>query len=214
VADTPAANTPNAAGKLAPSRKPEWWPLVGIADMGSNFVGAGALANTVKAATVGGRAAFAASKAVAAEAGMAGKLLNAVREGRLAELAGERAGAAGGGARANAASAMEEPNGFHLLGGADGTIFRQGGANPSNLTPRPKDEGLLSFRDSLSNSYPLPPGQRPVFAPGKEYTQFDWSKLPPDSVIFDHDPPGHVSVWGVSPEELRAAATGKGRFER
>jgi hypothetical protein len=212
VADTPAAYTPNVAGKLAPTRKPEWWPLVGIADMGSNFVGAGALANTVKAATVGGRAAFATSKAAAAEAGMAGKLLNAVREGRLAELAGECAGAAGGGARTNAASAMEEPNGYHLLGGDDGTIFRQGSASPSNLKLRPKDEGVLSFRESLSNSYPLPPGQLPVFRPGKEYRQFDVSKLPAGSVIYDHHPPGHVGVRGVSVKELIDAIVDKGDF--
>jgi hypothetical protein len=213
VADTPAAYTPNAAGKLAPTRKPEWWPLVGIADMGSNFVGAGALANTVKAATVGGRAAFATSKAAAAEAGMAGKLLNAVREGRLAELAGERAGAAGGGARGNPASAMEELNGYHLVGGADGTIFRNGGTAPNNLTPRPKDEDVLSFRDSLSNPYPLPPGQVPVLRIGNDYRQFDVSKLPPGSVIFDHNPPGHVGVRGVSLQELRDAIVGKGKFK-
>ena len=289
VADTPAAYTPNAAGKLRETRKPEWWPLVGIADMGSNFIGLGAGANLAKAATVGGRAAFAASKAAAAEAGMTGKLLhairegglselagggagatrgsaaaeigladkllnasrerrpaevagagagaasggapgsavstaaaveagptekllNAVREGRLAELASERAGAAGGGARGNVASALDEPNGYHLLGGADGTIFRQGGASPSNLKPRPKDEGVLSFRESLSNSYPLPPGQLPVFRPGKEYRQFDVSKLPPGSVIYDHHPPGHVGVRGVSVKELIDAIVDKGDF--
>lgn len=290
VIDTPAAYTPNKVGKLPETEKPWWWPMVGGIDLGSNFVGLGAGINAGRAATVGARAAFAASKAAVTEAGMAGKLLNAVREGRLAELAGEGAGnpvsktaaaeagmfdklliasregrpaqvagegtgaagggapgnaaskapaaepvatekllnavregrlaelagertdAAGGGARGNAPSAMNEPNGYHLLGGADGTIFRQGTASPSNLKPRPKDEGVLSFRESLSNSYPLPPGQLPVFRPGKEYRQFDVSKLPPGSVIYDHNPPGHVGVRGVSIKELIDAIVDKGDF--
>lgn len=210
IIDTPAAYTPNAAGKLPPTRKPEWWPLVGVADMAANFIPAGA---GVKAATVGGRGAFVASKAAAAEVGQTGKLLNAIREGQLAKLAGEGAGAPRSGARGNTGSAMGEPNGFHLFGGTDGTIFRNGDASPSNLTPRPKDDRVLSFRDSLSNPYPLPPGQLPVLRPGNEYRQFDVSKLPPGSVVFDHDPPGHVGVQGMSVEELKKAIVGRGRFK-
>jgi len=91
VIDTPAAYTPNNVGKLPETEKPWWWPMVGGVDLGSNFVGLGAGTNLAKAATVGGRAAFAAPKAAVAEAGMTGKLLNAVREGRLAELASEGA---------------------------------------------------------------------------------------------------------------------------
>jgi hypothetical protein len=90
IVETPAWTTPNAAGKTPSAQKPWWWPIVGGIDLGSNFVGLGA---GVKGATVGGRAAFAASKAAAAEAGPTGKLLNAIREGQLAKLADESAGA-------------------------------------------------------------------------------------------------------------------------
>jgi hypothetical protein len=206
VVETPAFTTPNAAGKTPLAEKPWWWPIVGGIDIGSNFAGPGA---GVKAATVGGRAAFAASKAAAAEAVPTGKLLNAIREGQLAKLAGE--GTTSGGAPSSAASAMGE---YHVLGGADGSIFRNGGQNPSNLIARPKDNGVLSFRDSLSNPYPLPPGQRPVLIPGEKYREFDSSKLPPGSVIRDNNPPGHVGVRGVSLEDLINAITGKGTFPR
>ncbi len=84
-------------------------------------------------------------------------------------------------------------------------IYREGRPNPSNLTSRPQDEGMLSFRDSLSNPYPLQEGQRPVFRPGEPYFGIDTSKLPPGSVIYDNEPPGHVSVQNVTPEELQQA---------
>jgi hypothetical protein len=197
IVETPAWTTPNAAGKTPSAQKPWWWPIAGGIDLGSNFVG---LSAGVEGATVGGRAAFAASKAAAAEAGPTGKLLNAIREGQLAKLASE--GTTGGGAPSGAALAVGEPNGHHLVGGADGLIFRGGNKTLKNLTSRPVDNEILSFRDSLSNSYPLPPGQRPVLAPGRKYLEFDSSKFPPGSVIFDHNPPGHVGVRGVSPEQL------------
>lgn len=58
----------------------------------------------------------------------------------------------------------------------------------------------------LSNPYPLREGQRPVFRPGEPYFGIDTSKLPPESVIYDNKPPGHVSVQNVTPEELQQAA--------
>lgn len=91
-------------------------------------------------------------------------------------------------------------------------IYREGRTNPSNLTPRPSDQGLLSFRNSLSNPYPLPEGQRPVFRPGQPYFGIDTSQLPEGSVIYDNVPPGHVSVEGVPPDVLKAAVTERGSF--
>jgi hypothetical protein len=79
-------------------------------------------------------------------------------------------------------------------------IYRAGDPSPSNLKPRPQDQGQLSFRDSLSNEWPLPKGQRPTFRPGEKYFGVDISKLPPGSVTYDEYPPGHVSVSGVSVE--------------
>src|SRR5258708_4909799 len=38
VTDTPAAYTPNEAMKLPETRKPWWMPIVGVADLASNFV--------------------------------------------------------------------------------------------------------------------------------------------------------------------------------
>jgi RHS repeat-associated protein len=78
-------------------------------------------------------------------------------------------------------------------------IYRGGTAGPSNLTPRPKDNGFLSTRDSLSNPWPLRPGQRPVLPVGEPIQVIDTSRLPPGSVIPDGQPygpmrPGHVSV--------------------
>jgi hypothetical protein len=92
-------------------------------------------------------------------------------------------------------------------------IYREGRPSPSNLTPRPQDNGYLSFRDSLSNpvepGVPGPPGGRPVFRPGEEYMRIDTSKLPPGTVIPDGVPPGHVSVRNVPPEVLKNAVTPK-----
>ena len=93
-------------------------------------------------------------------------------------------------------------------------IYREGGRNPGNLTPRPQDEGMLSFRDSLSNPWPLPAGQRPVLRPGQEYIAVDPSKLPSGSVIHDNKPPGHVSVFNISPEIIQEAVILKGRFPK
>lgn len=95
-----------------------------------------------------------------------------------------------------------------------GRIFRGGNQTLKSLTPRPIDKEILSFRDSLSNSYPLPPGQRPVLAPGKKYMEFDSSEFPPGSVIFDHNPPGHVSVRGLSPEQLMDLVREVKKFEK
>jgi RHS repeat-associated protein len=95
-------------------------------------------------------------------------------------------------------------------------IFRSGNPNPGNLTPRPIDQGNLSFRDSLSNPYPLEPGQKPVFGRGDSYFGVDTSKLPPGSVIPDNTPPGHVTVRGVPPEALKDAVIpgSRGKFPK
>ena len=62
-------------------------------------------------------------------------------------------------------------------------IYRAGKTNPGNLTPRAVDDGVLSFRDSLSNPYPLEPGQQPVFRFGDNYFGVETSKLPAGSVM-------------------------------
>jgi hypothetical protein len=84
-------------------------------------------------------------------------------------------------------------------------IYRDGGTNPANLTPRPQDEGKLSFRDSLSNPYPM--DGKPVLGSSDVYIEVDTSKLPPGSVIPDGGtnglPVGHVSVKDVSPQVLK-----------
>jgi hypothetical protein len=87
-------------------------------------------------------------------------------------------------------------------------IYREGTPRPGNLTPRSVDDGALSFRDSLSN--PIDSAGRPVFRPGEPYIGIDTSQLPSDSVIMDDVPPGHVSVTGVSPEDLRQAVIERG----
>src|SRR5437879_4784970 len=65
-------------------------------------------------------------------------------------------------------------------------LYRAGKPNPANLKPRPMDQGKLSFRDSLSNPWPLETGQRPVFQPGDSYFGIDPSRLPSGSVVPDH----------------------------
>jgi hypothetical protein len=92
-------------------------------------------------------------------------------------------------------------------------IFRGGGRSPSNLTPRPQDDGALSFRSSLTNPVPPPPNG-PVFPVGGEYIAIDPKRLPPGSVDLDDSPPGHVSVIGVDVATLRDAITGKGKFPK
>ena len=91
-------------------------------------------------------------------------------------------------------------------------VFRAGNPNPANLRPRPIDGGKLSFRDSLSNPWPLRPGQRPVFEPGDPYFAVDPSKLPPGTVFVDDRPPGHVSVVGATPEEIKNAVVERGKL--
>jgi hypothetical protein len=80
------------------------------------------------------------------------------------------------------------------------------------LKPRGVDQGKLSFRESLSNPWPMERGQRPVFEPGDSYFGIDRSRLPPRSVISDNDPPGHVSVRDVPPDVLRDAVVERGKF--
>lgn len=36
-----------------------------------------------------------------------------------------------------------------------------------------------------------------MFEPGEPYLVIDADLLPPDSVIYDDEPPGHVSILGV-----------------
>ena len=91
-------------------------------------------------------------------------------------------------------------------------LYRAGNANPSNLKPRAIDQGELSFRDSLSNPWPMKPDQRPVFQPGDSYFVVDPTRLPPGSVISDNNPPGHVSVRDVPPEILHEAVEYKGKL--
>jgi hypothetical protein len=91
-------------------------------------------------------------------------------------------------------------------------IYREGTPRPGNLVPRPVDKGHVSFRASLSNPYPLLPGQRPVFRPGQDYFGIAVDRLSAGSVIYDNQPDGHVSVVGVSAEDLRNAVIERGRF--
>ena len=90
-------------------------------------------------------------------------------------------------------------------------IYREGGPSPSNLKVRPGEDGV-SFRNSLSNPYPLHGGQRPVFRPGEQYIGVDPAKLPRGSVIPDNVPPGHVTVRGVDVETLQGAIVERGKF--
>jgi len=90
-------------------------------------------------------------------------------------------------------------------------IYRGGKPSPSNLKLRP-GEDALSFRDSISN--PLPKTERPVFRPGDDYIGIDTSKLPRGSVVPDNVPPGHVSVQGVTPEQLQQAVIERGKFPK
>ena len=89
-------------------------------------------------------------------------------------------------------------------------IYRGGGRSPNNLVPRPKDNGELSFRDSISNAL----GEEPVLRSGKEFIAVDISKLPPGSVIWDNVPDGHVSVKNVPLEIMQDALIGKWTFPR
>jgi hypothetical protein len=88
-------------------------------------------------------------------------------------------------------------------------IYRRGGKNPGNLVPRAEDRGSLSFWESLDASF----RGAAVFLPGDEYIVIDANLLPAGAVIFDNDPPGHVSVIQVPPDLLRALAR-KGKISR
>lgn len=113
----------------------------------------------------------------------------------------------------NASGAAAIGSGVELTeAGVPKVIYRQGTPSPSNLTPRAVDAGDLSFRDSLSN--PVGTGQPPVMNPGKDFIGIDTSKLPPGSVIYDNVPPGHVTVRGVTPEQLRAAVVERGKLPK
>ena len=68
--------------------------------------------------------------------------------------------------------------------------------------PRTEDGGRLSFWQSLDAVI----DGAAVFKPGDEYIIVDANLLPAGTVIFDNDPPGHVSVIGVQPDVLRALA--------
>ena len=81
-------------------------------------------------------------------------------------------------------------------------IYRSGDPSPSNLRPRPSDSARLSFRDSLSNPIDGPI----VFRPDASWFSLDARQLPPDSVVYDGDPSGHVSVIDVPVEVLKNLA--------
>lgn len=94
----------------------------------------------------------------------------------------------------------------------EGVIYRGGGTNPGNLTPGAGHQGQLSFRQTLSNPWPLPEGSIPVLRPGKPYFAVDVNRLPYGSVILDNMPPGHVSVINVAVETLKRAIVYTGKF--
>jgi hypothetical protein len=104
-------------------------------------------------------------------------------------------------------SVAPEPD--YLLGDeilTEGSIFRSGKPNPSNLS----DPDGLSFRDSLSD--PIGPETKPVFTKD-EYIQVDVSKLPEGSAVRDNNPPGHVTVR-ATPEQIKNAGLVKGKFPK
>ncbi len=86
-------------------------------------------------------------------------------------------------------------------------LYRAGKPTPSNLTPRPGEDGV-SFWDRLSNPYPKGPG-RPVFRPGEPYLAIDPTRLPVGSVQAT-PPEGHWIVKGVSPQDLKHAIIERG----
>ena len=100
-------------------------------------------------------------------------------------------------------------------------IYRGGSQTINALTPKLKDAGTLSFRNSLSN--PLQQNLA-VLKPGEKYFGVDVSKLPAGSVVFDgkvgslHTPPGHVSVlvdkFAITPEQIINAIVDVGRFPK
>jgi hypothetical protein len=97
-------------------------------------------------------------------------------------------------------------------GDPSNVIYREGNPSPGNLKARPIDEGMLSFRSSISN--PLYQTGRPVLRPGEPYFGININKLPPGSVTFDNNPPGHVSVNNVDPDILKDAVCIRGKFPK
>jgi RHS repeat-associated protein len=88
-------------------------------------------------------------------------------------------------------------------------VYRAGGRNPGNFRARPQDGGMVSGRDSLTNPWPLPPGEPPPLPVGKPIQKIDTSRLPPgtvhpDGIPYGPMPPGHVSIGpNVDPNVIR-----------
>jgi hypothetical protein len=89
-------------------------------------------------------------------------------------------------------------------------FYRAGKTNLGNFKLRPGEAGL-SARDTLSNPWPLAPGQRPVFRLGDSYVEIDPAKLPIDS--WEIEPDGHVSIT-AAPEVIQNAIIGKGALPK
>jgi RHS repeat-associated protein len=89
-------------------------------------------------------------------------------------------------------------------------FYRAGKTNLGNFKLRPGEAGL-SARDTLSNPWPLAPGQRPVFRLGDSYVEIDPAKLPIDS--WEIEPDGHVSIT-AAPEVIQNAIVGKGALPK
>jgi hypothetical protein len=88
-------------------------------------------------------------------------------------------------------------------------IYRKGGVNPGNLTPRAKDAGRLSFWDSLTAQTS---DCEPAFPPGAEWFAIDVRRLPASAIEYDNVPPGHVSLDGLPPNVVKDAVVKKGRI--
>ncbi len=80
------------------------------------------------------------------------------------------------------------------------SIYWRRGKNPCNCVPRTEDGGRLSFWQSFDAVF----DGAAVFKPGDEYIIVDANLLPAGAVMFDSDPPGHVSLIGVQADVLRA----------
>jgi hypothetical protein len=59
----------------------------------------------------------------------------------------------------------------------EAVIYRGGGTNPGNY--KPGKDGVVSLRDSLSNPWPLKPGESPVFGHGDSWAGVKTCDLPP-----------------------------------
>ena len=89
-------------------------------------------------------------------------------------------------------------------------LYRSGKPKPSNIRSRPGEDGV-SFRDTLSNPWPLGPGQKPIFPLGGRFFAVDPSRLPDGSVI-QTPPEGHWIIKGVPPDLIKQAVTERGAF--